>query len=85
MPGVRPRESSARRPSARDSSPPSIQLVRHADRAAQELIEAARARERELRRGAEDYAGELLGTLELNLTRLTAAVHRGGQRLRRAE
>jgi hypothetical protein len=60
-------------------------LVRHAERAAPEIIEAARARERELRRGAEDYADELLGTLELNLTRLTAVVHRGRQRLRRPE
>ena len=60
-------------------------LVRHAERAAEEIIEAAPARERELRRGAEDYADDLLGTLELNLTRLTAAVHRGRQRLRRPE
>jgi cell division septum initiation protein DivIVA len=60
-------------------------LVRHAERVAQEIIEAARARERELRRGAEDYADALLRTLELNLTRLTAAVDRGRQRLRRPE
>jgi cell division septum initiation protein DivIVA len=61
------------------------ELVRHAQRAAQEIIEDARARERELRRGAEDYADELLTTLELNLTKVIAAVQRGRERLRRPD
>ena len=44
-------------------------------------IEDARAREREIRLGAEDYADEILNTLEVNLTKFIAAVQRGRDRL----
>ena len=35
----------------------------------------------EIRLGAEDYADEILGTLEVNLTKFIAAVGRGRDRL----
>ena len=41
----------------------------------------ARAREREIRLGAEDYADEILNTLEVNLSKFIAAVQRGRERL----
>src|SRR5437762_712965 len=47
----------------------------------QEVIEDARAREREIRLGAEDYADEILNTLEVNLSKFIAAVQRGRERL----
>ena len=40
------------------------EVVRLAERQAQEILENARNREREIRLGAEDYADEILGTLE---------------------
>src|SRR5215204_3369473 len=43
--------------------------------------ERARAREREIRLGAEDYADEILNTLEVNLSKFIAAVQRGRERL----
>jgi cell division septum initiation protein DivIVA len=58
------------------------ELVRQAERAAEEIIEGARGRDREIRLGAEDYADEILNTLELNLAKLVAAVQRGRERLR---
>ncbi|MGH2949192.1 MAG: ATPase [Solirubrobacteraceae bacterium] len=58
------------------------ELIRQAERAAEEIIEGARGREREIRLGAEDYADEILNTLELNLAKLIAAIHRGRERLR---
>jgi cell division septum initiation protein DivIVA len=57
------------------------QLIRQAERAAEEIIEDARGREREIRLGAEDYADEILDTLELNLAKLIAAIQRGRERL----
>src|SRR3984957_13745347 len=39
------------------------------------------AREREIRLGAEDYADEILNTLEVNLSKFIAAVQRGRERL----
>jgi hypothetical protein len=50
-------------------------------RAAEDIIEDARAREREIRLGAEDYADEILNTLEVNLSKFIAAVRRGRERL----
>src|SRR5882757_5758562 len=44
-------------------------------------VEEARAREREIRLGAEDYADDILNTLEVNLQKFTAAVQRGRDRL----
>ena len=38
-------------------------------------------REREIRLGAEDYADDILNTLEVNLQKFTAAVQRGRDRL----
>jgi cell division septum initiation protein DivIVA len=60
-------------------------LTRQAERAAEEIIESARARERELRLGAEDYADETLDTLELNLAKRIAAIQSGRQRLRSSD
>src|ERR1700761_1033362 len=57
------------------------EITKQAERAAEDIIEDARAREREIRRGAEDYADEILGTLEVNLSKFIAAVQRGRDRL----
>src|ERR687884_520948 len=57
------------------------EVTRHAERAAEDIIEDARAREREIRLGAEDYADEILNTLEVNLSKFIAAVQRGRERL----
>ena len=54
---------------------------REAERAAEDIVEEARAREREIRLGAEDYADEILNTLEVNLSKFIAAVQRGRDRL----
>ena len=59
----------------------SEEVVNHAERAAEDIIEDARAREREIRLGAEDYADEILNTLEVNLSKFIAAVQRGRERL----
>ena len=45
------------------------------------VADRARAREREIRLGAEDYADDILNTLEVNLTKFIAAVQRGRERL----
>ena len=57
------------------------EVVRLAERNAQQIQEEAREREREIRLGAEDYADEVLGNLELNLDKFLAAVRRGRERL----
>ena len=57
------------------------EVTKQAERAADEIVEDARAREREIRLGAEDYADEILSTLELNLSKFIAAVQRGRERL----
>ena len=57
------------------------EITRQAERAADDIIEDARAREREIRLGAEDYADEILKTLETNLDKFLAAVQRGRERL----
>ena len=56
-----------------------------AERQADEIVEDARAREREIRLGAEDYADDILNTLEINLQKFTAAVQRGRDRLQGRE
>src|SRR6187200_1794963 len=61
------------------------EVTRQAERAAEEIIEDARAREREIRLGAEDYADEILNTLEVNLSKFIAAVQRGRERLQGRE
>jgi vacuolar-type H+-ATPase subunit H len=58
-----------------------VEVVRLADRQAAQILEEAREREREIRLGAEDYADEVLGNLEVNLDKFLAAVRRGRERL----
>ena len=53
------------------------ELTRRAELEAEEIIDGARAREREIRLGAEDYADEILDTLEVNLSKFIAAIRRG--------
>src|SRR5881394_1860177 len=53
------------------------EITKAAERAAEDI----RAREREIRLGAEDYADEILNTLEVNLSKFIAAVQRGRERL----
>jgi vacuolar-type H+-ATPase subunit H len=55
--------------------------MKAAERAAEDIVEEAQAREREIRLGAEDYADEILNTLEINLSKFIAAVQRGRDRL----
>jgi cell division septum initiation protein DivIVA len=57
------------------------EVVKRAEREAAEILEEARGREREVRLGAEDYADEVLGNLEMNLEKFIAAVRRGRERL----
>src|SRR6266853_1970592 len=57
------------------------EVTKQAERAAEDIIEDARTREREIRLGAEDYADEILNTLEVNLSKFIAAVQRGRERL----
>src|ERR671918_530907 len=47
----------------------------------EEIMEEAREREREIRLGAEDYADDILSTLEVNLQKFLQAVQRGRDRL----
>src|SRR5215213_7209135 len=62
------------------------EVVKQAERQAEDILDEARAREREIRLGAEDYADDILNTLEVNLQKFTAAVQRGRERLQgRAE
>ena len=56
------------------------EVTKQAERAAEDIIEDARGREREIRLGAEDYADEILNTLEVNLSKFIAAVQRGRER-----
>jgi hypothetical protein len=57
------------------------EIVMQAERQAAQILEEARVREREVRLGAEDYADEVLGTLEVNLGKFLAAVQRGREKL----
>src|SRR3954454_21101130 len=57
------------------------EVVKQAENHAEDIIEEARAREREIRLGAEDYADDILNTLEVNLEKFLAAVQRGRDRL----
>ena len=57
------------------------EVTKQAERAAEDIVEEAQAREREIRLGAEDYADEILNTLEINLSKFIAAVQRGRDRL----
>ena len=57
------------------------EITLQAERAAEEIVEDANARAREIRLGAEDYADDILNTLEVNLSKFIAAVQRGRERL----
>src|SRR6202162_1451732 len=57
------------------------EITKQAERTAEDIVEEAQAREREIRLGAEDYADEILNTLEINLSKFIAAVQRGRERL----
>ena len=57
------------------------EVTKMAEREAENIIEDARSREREIRLGAEDYADEILNTLEVKLSKFMAAVQRGRERL----
>jgi hypothetical protein len=61
------------------------EVTKQAERAAEDIVEDARTREREIRLGAEDYADEILNTLEINLSKFIAAVQRGRERLQGKE
>jgi cell division septum initiation protein DivIVA len=61
------------------------EITRQAERAAEEIVEEAREREREIRLGAEDYADDILSTLEVNLPKVLQAVQRGRDRLQGRE
>ena len=57
------------------------EVTRQAERGAEDTIEDARGREREILLGAEDYADEIFNTLEINLSKFNTAVERGRGRL----
>ena len=69
----------AREQAAREAS--QQEIVKQAERQAAELMAEAKRREREVRLGAEDYADQILSTLEVNLGKFLAAVQRGRERL----
>src|ERR1700745_4387570 len=56
------------------------EVTKQAERAAEDIGEDARAREREIRLGAEDYADEILNTLAVTLSKFIAAGRRGRER-----
>ncbi|CAN5641748.1 hypothetical protein BH24ACT21_BH24ACT21_16910 [soil metagenome] len=60
------------------------EVLKRAEQRGQEVLEEARRREREVRLGAEDYADEVLASLEENLGRLLEAVQRGRTQLQGA-
>src|SRR6478735_1085017 len=55
------------------------EMLAEAKRESERIVKEAR--EREIRLGAEDYADEILNTLEVNLSKFIAAVQRGRERL----
>src|SRR2546423_3876341 len=57
------------------------EVVKQAERQAEDIVEEARMREREIRLGAEGYAGDILNTPEGNLQKFTAAGQRRRDRL----
>jgi vacuolar-type H+-ATPase subunit H len=60
-------------------------LTGQAELASEDIIDDARAEEREIRLGAEDYAHEILSTFETNLSKFIAAIRRGRERLQGAD
>jgi vacuolar-type H+-ATPase subunit H len=69
----------AREQAAREAS--QTEIVRLAERQAQEIIDEARRDARETRLEIEDWADGILSTLETNLDKFLTAVRRGRERL----
>src|ERR1700688_4572713 len=61
------------------------EVTKAAERTAEDIVEEAQAREREIRLGAEDYADEILNTLEINLSKFIAAIQRGREQMQRRD
>jgi cell division septum initiation protein DivIVA len=61
------------------------EMLAEAKREAERIVKEAREREREIRLGAEDYADDILSTLEVNLQKFLQAVQRGRDRLQGRE
>ena len=57
------------------------EIVKLAERQAQEIVEDARRQARETRLEMEDWADSILSTLEVNLDKFLGAVRRGRERL----
>src|SRR5256885_16925707 len=57
------------------------EIVKLAERQAQEIVEDARRQARETRLEVEDWADSILSTLEVNLDKFLGAVRRGRERL----
>ncbi len=57
------------------------EILKLAERRAEKILEDARATERQIRLGAEDFADGILGSLDTNLERFPAAIPRGRDRL----
>ena len=57
------------------------EIEKLAQRRAERRLEEAQASARRIRLAAEDFADGILGSLEANLERFTAAIHRGRDRL----
>ncbi|MDR1774868.1 MAG: ATPase [Actinomycetes bacterium] len=57
------------------------EIVREAKRRAEEIIDKASAKDREIRIGADEYADIMLANLEVNLGKLLTSVQRGRDRL----
>jgi len=57
------------------------EIEKLAERRAESILEDAQTSARRIRLAAEDFADGILGSLEANLERFTAAIHRGRDRL----
>src|SRR4249919_206981 len=69
----------AREQAIREAS--QTEIVKLAERQAQEIIEDARREAREVRLETEDWADNMLSTLEVNFEKFLTAVRRGRERL----
>jgi vacuolar-type H+-ATPase subunit H len=69
----------AREQAAREAS--QTEIVKLAERQAQDIVDDARRRDREMRLETEDWADGMLANLEQNLDKFLGAVRRGRERL----
>ena len=69
----------AREQAVREAS--QTEIVKLAERQAQDIVEDARRQARETRLEMEDWADSILSTLEVNLDKFLGAVRRGRERL----